>query len=102
MKKKKHKHKLPDRLITGGTKASRLAEAPTSFGSGGTIGTNMNIRWTPRKRVIAATVLGVPFLLSTAMAFKSGYTLMGVILMGIAGFVGLMYLALRFIEANEF
>jgi len=99
---KKKKHKLPDRLITGGTKASQQAKAPATFGSGGTIGSNFNIRWTPRKKVIAAAVLGIPFLLATTMAFKSGYILMGVILVGIAGFVGLMYLALRYIEANEF
>jgi hypothetical protein len=99
---KKKKHKLPDRLVTGGTKASQEAKVPDLIGSGGTIGSNFNIRWTPRRRVIAATVLGIPFLLVTTMAFKSGYALMGAILVGIAGFVGLMYLALRYIEANEF
>ncbi|NJL52893.1 MAG: hypothetical protein HC930_12990 [Hydrococcus sp. SU_1_0] len=98
----KKKHKLPDRLVSGGSKRSYQAKPPATFGSGGTIGTDFQIRWNPRKRVIAATVLGVPFLLATAMAFKSGYTLMGVIMVGIAGFVGLLYLALRYIEANEF
>jgi hypothetical protein len=98
----KKKHKLPDRLVTGGSKKSHGAKVPELIGSGGAIGTNMNIRWTPRKRVIAATVLGVPFLLVTTMAFKSGYILMGAILVGVAVFVGLMYLALRYIEANEF
>jgi hypothetical protein len=98
----KKRHKLPDRLVRGRTRTSQEAKVPLLIGKGGTIGTNLNIRWTPRKRVIAATVLGVPFLLATVMAFKSGYILMGAILVGIAGFVGLMYLALRYIEANEF
>lgn len=99
----KKKHKLPDRLVTGGSKKSHEAKVPTiAGGGGGTIGTNFHIRWTPRKRVVAAAVLGVPFLLVTTMAFKSGYVLMGAILVGIAVFVGLMYLALRYIEANEF
>jgi hypothetical protein len=99
---KKKKYKLPDRLVEGGTKTSQGAIAPALGRKGGRIGRNLNIRWTPRKKVIAAAVLGVPFLLATAMAFKSGYSLVGVILVGIAGFVGLMYLALRYIEANEF
>lgn len=98
----KKKYKLPDRLVTGGSKKSHEAKVPALIGSGGTIGTNFRIRWTPRKRVIAAMVLGVPFLLVTTMAFKSGHIFMGVIFVGIAIFVGLMYLALRYIEANEF
>lgn len=96
------KYNLPQRLVTGGSKKSHEAHVPTAAGSGGQIETNFNIRWTPRKRIIAATVLGVPFLLATTIAFKSGYTLMGIILIGVAVFVGLIYLALRYIEANEF
>ncbi|NJK55681.1 MAG: hypothetical protein HC939_06635 [Pleurocapsa sp. SU_5_0] len=96
------KYNLPQRLVTGATKKSQEAQVPTAIGGDGQIGSNLNIRWTPRRRVIAATVLGVPFLLATAVAFKSGYTLMGIILVGVAVFVGLMYLALRYIEANEF
>jgi hypothetical protein len=96
------KYKLPSRLVTGGSKRSHEAKPPSIFGGSGAIGTNINIRWTPRKRVIAATVLGVPFLLVTAIAFKSGYIFIGAILVGIAVFVGLIYLALRYIEANDF
>ncbi len=96
------KYKLPKRLVTGATKKSQEAVVPKLSGGGGQIGTNLNIRWTPRRLVIAATLLGVPFLLTTVIAFKSGKILIGVILVGIAVFVGLMYLALRYIEANEF
>ncbi|MEN9518758.1 MAG: hypothetical protein RLZZ381_1346 [Cyanobacteriota bacterium] len=96
------KYNLPERLVTGATKKSQEAQVPSAIGGDGQIGSNLNIRWTPRKRVIASTILGVPFLLTTAIAFKSGYTLMGVILVGIAVFVGLMYLTLRYIDANEF
>jgi hypothetical protein len=96
------KHKLPNRLVTGGSKRSYEAKVPSLTGSGGAIGTNINIRWTPRKRLIAATILGVPFLLATAIAFKSGHIFIGMILVGVAVFVGLMYLALRYIEANNF
>jgi hypothetical protein len=96
------KYKLPQRLVTGGTKKSQEAVAPTFVAGSGQIGSNLNIRWTPSRLVIAATLLGVPFLLTTVMAFKSGKILIGVILVGMAVFVGLMYLALRYIEANEF
>lgn len=98
----KKQYKLPGRLVTGGSKRSHEAKVPEPTGGSGAIGTNMNIRWTPRKRVIAATVLGIPFLLVTTISFKSGYIFFGAILVGIAAFVGLMYLALRYIEANEF
>jgi hypothetical protein len=96
------KYNLPKRLVTGGTKRSQEAVVPNFTGGSGQIGSNMNIRWTPSRLVIAATLLGVPFLLTTVIAFKSGKILIGVILVGIAIFVGLMYLALRYIEANEF
>lgn len=98
----KKNYKLPGRLVTGGSKRSHGAKVPEVTGAGGAIGTNLNIRWTPRKRVIAATVLGVPFLLITTISFKSGHVFIGVILVGVAIFVGLMYLALRYIEANKF
>ena len=93
--------KLPNRLVTGGEKRSQEAKAPTLGGSG-RINTNVNIRWTPRKATIAATILGVPFLLATVLSFKVGNILVGIILVGVAVFVGLMYLALRYIEENEF
>lgn len=96
------KYNLPKRLVTGGTKRSQEAVVPTFVAGDGQIGSNINIRWTPSRLVIAATLLGVPFLLTTVMAFKSGKILIGAILVGIAVFVGLMYLALRYIEANEF
>ena len=96
------KYNLPNRLVTGGTKRSQEAVVPTFVAGDGQIGSNINIRWTPSRLVIAATLLGVPFLLTTVIAFKSGKILIGAILVGIAVFVGLMYLALRYIEANEF
>ena len=95
-------HKLPDKLVQGGEKRSHEARVPTAASARGNIGSNMNIRWTPRKKTIAAAVLGIPFLLSTFIAFKSGYILAGILLIGLGLFVGLMYLALRYIDNNEF
>ena len=97
------KHNLPQRLVKGATRQSQEAKPPGGrSGGGGNIGRDLNIPWTPSKVVIAATLLGVPFLLATVMTFKSGNALVGLILVGIAIFVGLFYLALRYIEENEF
>ena len=95
-------HNLPDRLVLGNQKSSCEARPPAVMGAKGKINTNLNIRWTPRRKVIAATILGVPFLLSTVAAFKSGNALVGLILVGLAIFFGLIFLALRYIENNEF
>ena len=95
-------HKLPDRLVKGGQKKSQEARVPVAKGGGGNISSNLNIRWTRRKATIAATVLGVPFLIATVLSFKAGNILIGIILVGVAVFVGLMYWALRYIEENEF
>jgi len=95
-------YKLPNRLVRGGQKRSVEAKAPAPGGRGGRIGTTNNIRWTPRKKIIAATVLGVPVLLATFASFKAGNALVGLILVGMTVFVGLIYLALRYIENNEF
>ena len=94
--------KLPDRLVRGGQKKSQEARVPVATGGKGSIGTNINIRWTRRKATIAATILGIPFLLATVLSFKAGNALIGIILIALAVFVGLMYWALRYIEENEF
>ena len=96
------KRNLPDRLVRGGVKRSQEAKVPIARGGAGRVGTNLDIRWTRNKAVIAATMLGVPFLLATVMAFKAGNILIGCVLVGLAVFVGLIYLALRYIENNEF
>ena len=71
---KDKKHKIPQKLVMGGHRTtSQEAKVPTGTSPKGRIGSNMNIRWTPRKKTIAAAVLGIPFLLSTFIALKSGY-----------------------------
>ena len=96
-----NKNNLPDRLVRGGVKRSQEAKVPVASGGEGSVRTNVNIRWTRNKAVIAATVLGVPFLLATVMAFKSGNLVIGFVLVVIALFFAFIYLALRYIENNE-
>lgn len=95
------KNNLPERLVRGGAKRSQEAKVPVASGGEGSVRTNLNIRWTRNKAVIAATVLGVPFLLATVMAFKSGNLVIGCVLVVIAVFFAFIYLALRYIENNE-
>jgi len=96
------KNNLPDRLVKGGIKSSQEAKVPVAMGGAGNVGTNLNIRWTRNRAIMATTLLGVPFLLATVMTFKSGNTVIGCVLVVIAIFFGIMYLALRYIENNEF
>jgi len=95
-------HNLPGRLVKGGVKRSQEAKVPGATGRGGRIQTDLNINWTRKRAFLAGAILGVPFLLATVVAFKSGNILVGCILTFIAVFVGLLYLALRYIENNEF
>ena len=77
--------------------------APMLGGGGGQIDTKLrDIKWTPKKLAIAFAVLGIPFLIVILLIFKSGATMFGLVFVGLAVFMGLMYLALRFIDNNEF
>lgn len=96
------KHNVPKKLVQGKVGKSQEAKVPKAMGGAGHVQTNINIRWTRNRAVIAAALLGVPFLLATVAAFKSGNIMVGCILVLIAAFVGLIYLALRYIENNDF
>ena len=93
---------IPKHITQGRTGRSQEAKVPIAQGGAGNVNTNLNIRWTRGRAIFATALLGVPFLLATVAAFKSGNILVGCILVGVAVFFGLMYLALRYIEANDF
>ena len=98
----KEKHNLPDRLVKGKSGQAGF-EAPTFGGQGGRIQTNLkNIHWTPAKLGIVSTALLAPFTFVIVVSFQAGNSLVGIILIFVAILVGLMYLALRYIENNEF
>lgn len=78
-------------------------KAPIARGGKGIIDTKwQDINWTPAKLGIAFAGLGIPFLIVMIWIFQSGNALVGIIFVGLAMFVGLMYLALRFIDKTEF
>lgn len=97
----KEKQNLPDRLVRG--KARQQEAKVPIVGGRGRIDTNFkDIRWTPAKLGIVSTVLLAPFTFAIVVSFQVGNTLVGLILLGLGIFVGLMYLALRYIDNNDF
>ena len=97
----KEKNNLPNRLVKGKT-GQKEAKVPT-IGGRGRINTNFqDIHWTPAKLGIVSTVLLAPLTFAIIVTFQSGSTLFGLILIGLGIFVGLMYLALRYIDNNDF
>jgi hypothetical protein len=97
-------HNLPDRLVKGKSNQPRPAEPPAVSGQGGgKISTNVkDINWTPAKLRIVATILLAPMVTAIIVSFNVGNILIGLVLIGLLMFVGFIYLALRYIEQNEF
>ena len=95
------KPNIPKRLRQGKTGNSQEAKVPIAKGGAGYVNTSLNIRWTKNRAILAAVILGVPYLLATVAAFKSGNIMIGCVLVMIAVFFGLIYLALRYIEEND-
>lgn len=97
----KDKHNLPKRLVQGKTNQQEV-KAPI-IGGDGRIDTSFpDIHWTRTKLGIVSTVLLTPFTFAIIVSFQSGKALVGIILIGLGVFVGLMFLALRYIDNNEF
>ena len=95
------KNNLPKRLVTG--KSGRQETKVPTIGGRGRIDMNLkDIHWTPAKLSIVSTVLLAPLTLAIVLSFQVGNSLVGIILIGLGLFVGLIYLALRFIENNDF
>ncbi len=93
---------LPDRLVKGKSNQSEI-QAPKISGAGGSINTSLSeINWTPAKIRIVLTVLLAPVITAIIVSFNSGNILIGFVLIGLIVFVGTIYLALRYIEQNEF
>ena len=92
------KPQLPKKLNLGGTRQSQEAKEPI-IGGGGRIETNWkDIDWTPTKLGIVLAALGIPYSIAIVVCFAVGNNLIAGTLIGLAVFIGLMFLALRFIE----
>lgn len=99
----KEKHNLPKRLVQGKSGQQGINVPSAASGGGGGIQTNWkDIHWTPAKLGVVATVLLAPLTFAIVISFHVGNSLIAIILIGLGLFVGLMYLALRFVENNEF
>ena len=100
--KEKHQHNLPKKIVKGRSGKQEF-KAPTLGGHGGRVQTDLKeIHWTPAKLGIVGTALLAPFTFAIVVSFQSGNGLIGVVLLLIGLLVGLLYLALRYIENNEF
>lgn len=100
--KEKHQHDLPKKLRQGKS-GKQGFQAPTLGGHGGSVKTDLqDIHWTPAKLGIVGTILLAPFTFAIIVSFQAGNSLVGAVLIVIGLLVGLLYLALRFIENNEF
>ena len=97
-----HRH-LPKMLRQGKVNRSQEAKPPQEFGKNGKIITNLqDINWTPKKLGLAIAALSIPYLIVVTGVIQSGDILVGSILIGLALFVGLVYLALRWIDKSDF
>ena len=94
---------LPDRLVRGKSKQPQQIKVPKSGGTGGSINTSLSdINWTPAKLRIVMTVLLAPIVTAIIVSFNAGNLLISLVLIGLIVFVGVLYLALRYIDQNEF
>ena len=99
----KKDYNLPARLVKGKSGQQEVKVPAAAPGGGGRVDTNWkDIHWTPAKLGIVSTVLLAPLTFAIVVSFQAGNSLIGIVLIGLGLFVGLMYLALRFIENNEF
>lgn len=92
------KPQLPKKLTLGGVRGSQEAKVPPPAGKGRIETSWKDINWTPTKLVIVTGVLGIPYLVAIVVCFTVGNNLIAGTLIGLAILVGLMFLALRFIE----
>lgn len=99
----KNDRHLPKKLIQGKTARSQEAQVPVgSGGGGGKINVNFQeIKWTPKKLILAFAALGIPYSIVLFAIIKAGYTVVAIILVGVAIFVGAIYFTLRFIENGD-
>ena len=99
----KKRHKVPKKLIQGKTNRSQPAKIASLERRGGKILTNLpDIDWNAPKLTIVSVAILAPITFAIVLSFKAGNIFIALVLIGIIVFMGLIYLALRYIEDNEF
>lgn len=92
----------PPQKINLGSSGQIPRNPPVIGGGGGRIKTDFSeIRWTPKKKAIVATVLGFPYGFATVACFGTGAYIGGYMLLGLLALMGLVLLALRLIDQGE-
>ncbi|MGF1541903.1 MAG: hypothetical protein ACFCU5_15885 [Pleurocapsa sp.] len=66
---------------------------------GGAINTNIqDINWTPKKLILTITLLGIPYGGIVLACFIAGINIIAYMLIGLAIFVGILFLIVRSLE----
>ena len=93
----------PNKKIVQGRSRPIDRKFPRHGGTGGRINTNLpDINWTQKKLVLTIALLGVPYVVAILACFITGINLIAYLLIGIAILVGLLVLAIRFIDRQDF
>lgn len=75
---------------------------PQQSRSGGRVETNWSdIRWNRKKLLAVVSLLGFPYLATVVATFVAGMTVITLILSGVALFVGMIFMILRWLEQAE-
>lgn len=94
----------PPKKITLGRSGQFNRDAPAGAGAGGSrIATSwQEIKWTTKKKIVISIVLGFPYGFALVVCFGTGANIGGYILLGLLAIVGLILLALRLVDRDEF
>ncbi len=93
----------PDKKIVKGKSRPGDRKFPAHGGKGGEIYTNLpDINWTPKKLILAIALLSIPYVGAVLACFIAGISFIAYLLIGLGIFVGLIVLALRFIDQQDF
>lgn len=86
-------------------RSAGIPKAPTELKSAGRpeIRTNWNdIKWTKNKLVGTTIALGLPYLLGIILTWKAGMAVISYILIAVAMLAGFVFLAIGWIDSDEF
>ena len=90
----------PDKkIIKGKSSPVRQDFHQYNLKGGGGINTNLqDINWTPKKLILTIALLGIPYGGIVLACFIAGINIIAYVLIGLAIFVGLLFLILRLID----
>ncbi len=93
----------PPQKITLGSSGQVKTDVPAMKGGQEKIHTNFpEIKWTKKKKTIAAIGLGFPYGFALVACFGTGAYIGGYMLLGLLAVIGMVLLALHLIDRSEF